>query len=694
MTYDAADGYVLLFSGSSQTQTWTFADGVWTSLGAGPPPRVGASMTYDARDGYVVLFGGTGSSSGGYKNTTYWDDTWTFVHGAWTNVTPARVTASNMPSRRYDASMTYDSEDHVVVLFGGDYLRTFLSDTWEFSGGSWTNVTSVSRSAPSCRFGAGMADDPVDGFVLLFGGDGKKPGGCGSGTNNLTLADSWSFVDGRWTQLSPVQSPPAAWAASMVFDAQDGYVLLFGGIWITDMASGQTWEFSHDNWTEITPVSSPPTSPPARFSASIAYDGQDGYVVLFAGLSEPQKGAPLLQDVWTYQAGTWRSVTGYPLPSPARVSMAMTYDQKDGYVLLFGGLSGTAALADTWKYVGGSWLMLKPPVSPSARYGASMTYDDSPNDDFVVLFGGRSGANILGDTWEFTRGIWTNLTNASRISPSPRYNSAMTFDSNSKVQSVVLFGGEGPSGALRDTWLFSNGNWSEANSSKSPPARWNASLAYDAASSDRYVVLFGGLNGSQIFGDTWEFGNSLEWSGPIGVSGPSPRYGAGLVYDSADGYLLLFGGANASSVLGDTWSYSQGLWKLLPSSPSPSPRSSPGMAYDVVDSLAVLFGGAGAVSSKPPLEGDAWVFSAGTWLNISLGPGLPPPNKGTSTLSLGVLGVDGLVLVVATAVGVALFAVIFVRRRRRYAPPRSGTQGPSPQSAQPSKEVAPPPPQR
>ena len=41
-----------------------------------------------------------------------------------------------------------------MVLFGGDFERNFLSDTWKFVGGQWTNVSATaggSEGIPPCR---------------------------------------------------------------------------------------------------------------------------------------------------------------------------------------------------------------------------------------------------------------------------------------------------------------------------------------------------------------------------------------------------------------------------------------------------------------------------------------------------------------------------------------------------------------
>ena len=55
---------------------------------------------------------------------------------------------------------------------------------------------------------------------------------------------------------------------------------------------------------------------------------------------------------------------------------------------------------------------------------------------------------------------------------------------------VVLFGGDGSSGDLGDTWTWNGTTWTEQTPATSPPARESATMAYDAATGT--VVLFGG----------------------------------------------------------------------------------------------------------------------------------------------------------------------------------------------------------
>jgi PKD repeat protein len=70
--------------------------------------------------------------------------------------------------------MTFDPVTGNVILFGGfSYIPdplppAPLNDTWLFSAGAWTNITS--GLAPRARGAAGMVYDSNDSCVLLFGG--------------------------------------------------------------------------------------------------------------------------------------------------------------------------------------------------------------------------------------------------------------------------------------------------------------------------------------------------------------------------------------------------------------------------------------------------------------------------------------------------------------------------------------------
>lgn len=153
MTYDPTDGYVVLFGGDNGTAnlcgTWTFANGQWNDTGLGcvgsPPLRSFAVMTFDASDGYVLLYGG--------ENLSYpylLDDTWSYVNGAWTTWS---FRPGMDPGPLLGEQMAYDAADGYVLLYGGLNSSNVVSDyTYAWFAGNWTNLTTfVSGTPPPAR---------------------------------------------------------------------------------------------------------------------------------------------------------------------------------------------------------------------------------------------------------------------------------------------------------------------------------------------------------------------------------------------------------------------------------------------------------------------------------------------------------------------------------------------------------------
>lgn len=186
MVYDAARGFVPLFGGyssasgnySNGTWTYTIAGGRLLNLAVAPPPRVGASMVYDAKDGNVVLFGGYGNYTTPLYAQPRYDDTWTFAHGHWTQLFLAK-----RPAQRCYASMAYDTRTGATILYGGwatiGFGGTFDSDTWSFSGGNWTVVTTRPNPMPLTEAGA-AAYDARNHAVIFAGGTSRYTGRIGS----------------------------------------------------------------------------------------------------------------------------------------------------------------------------------------------------------------------------------------------------------------------------------------------------------------------------------------------------------------------------------------------------------------------------------------------------------------------------------------------------------------------------------
>ncbi|MFI5418681.1 MAG: kelch repeat-containing protein [Candidatus Lutacidiplasmatales archaeon] len=520
----------------------------------------------------------------------------------WLNLTPGQATS---PPGMWEGSMAYDPLDGYMVLFGGANLswgahQGVFNQTWTFSKGQWAQIHP--SPSPSVREGAAIAYDPNAGGILLFGGTITQASGD---------RDTWLFAHGSWTNLTGTlaRSPPGRYWAGMTYDAKDGYTVLFGGA--KNYYNGyrnlsDTWRFAHGQWQNISSVST--KNPGARFFPAMAYDVSDRYVVLFGGVTHSWN---VLSDTWKFTGGRW---TQLPVAAPPAVLAAgMTYDAAYGYLILYGGQTTTGSWSsETWRFHAGSWVQLAS-AGPPGRVQLTMAYDDAMG--YTILFGGLcpSGGGACNDTWEFKSGgaAWTNMSGATR--PSARVFSSMAYDGH--LGKVVLFGGWMISGYrqvdLNDTWLFSSGSWSLLATKSAPPGRAGAAFTFDAG--DGVDLLFGGANiTSGALNDTWTF-NGTDWTRMSPAVSPASRSFASLTFDSAVNASILFGGDNYYvGIYAETWEYSAGTWVNVTTRVGTAPPSRFGaaMTYDSADGSLLMFGGDGH-----GLLHDTWVFNGTAWQN-------------------------------------------------------------------------------
>ena len=467
------------------------------------------------------------------------------------------------------------------------------------SGPTWRQLTVPHPGAIGYE---SMVYDARDGYVLLFGG------WDGSSTQGLT----WKFSGSTWTQLHPPLSPPSRYGAAMAFDKSDNYTVLFGGLDSNFTALSDTWKFAGGTWTKLSPL----MNPGGVAYASMANDAKDGYVVFFGGAN-----AALVtqSSTWKFAGGAWTKLVLATHPS-ARYGAAFAYDAHDGYDVLFGGVNGSTWFSETWNFTGGKWTKLTPVAHPGARYLAPMAY--SAKDGELVLFGGASTV-ALSDTWAFVAGAWTKVSSLGH--PSNRYAAAMA--DGSTTLNVVLDGGSTLAGPyVNDTWNFHGLVWTHVTPRVPAPREFDP-MVYDEA--DNYVLLFGGygLSGG-VFGDTWKFANG-GWTQLHPAHSPAPRYGSMMAYDQADGYVVLYGGTNAtySFRFNDTWTFAAGQWSLATNSSGPGPRGYGSLTFDMADNYVLLFGGVGTGG----FLADSWAFQSGVWWQTaSYTPGSSPsPREAT-----------------------------------------------------------------
>ena len=216
-------------------------------------------------------------------------------------------------------------------------------------------------------------------------------------------------------------------------------------------------------------------------------------------------------------------------------------------------------------------------------------------------------------------------------SPPDRYAASMAYDA--ATSQLVLFGGFSDSGVLNDTWVWNGSTWAQVddipagctdNCTDSPPARGYAVMAYDAATSQ--LILFGGRYPEA--GDTWDW-NGTTWTRLAPATSPPARDSATMAYDAQTSRLVLFGGDDGTHIRNDTWVWNGSTWTQVDDSPagcidtcasSPPGRQLASMASDPAGGGGVvLFGGETGNNVSSNLD-DTWVWDGSTWAQVDDSP--------------------------------------------------------------------------
>ncbi|HTP54886.1 MAG TPA: kelch repeat-containing protein [Thermoplasmata archaeon] len=266
-------------SNTAYGDTWQFQNNSWTQLfpPVSPSPRWGGTMVYDPAIDSLVLFGGR-------NITTFYNDTWTFNTTGWHN-----VTSTVAPSPRAFYGMSYDAAADEIVLLGGAVGNyggngspfTYYNDTWTYQGGVWTNITSSAGVAPLGAVISGqMTYDPTDGYVVLTGGV-LRDFPCG-----FVFGSTYIFANGSWSQLRIDGASPPPGEGVMWYDSQLDRVLYYEGA--EDLSGvnceateNELWSYSGGVWTYIPQVGT--SAPAPRTEPMFVDDVADNEQVMFGG---------------------------------------------------------------------------------------------------------------------------------------------------------------------------------------------------------------------------------------------------------------------------------------------------------------------------------------------------------------------------------------------------------------------------
>lgn len=257
------------------------------------------------------------------------------------------------------------------------------------------------------------------------------------------------------------------------------------------------------------------------------------------------------------------------------------------------------------------------PPNPSPRGYVSMAYNSKV--DQVILFGGQTGynkrpANFNGETWiyDVATNQWIQMKPLSE--PAGRSAAELAYDIES--DQVIMFGGATASNwGLDETWAYNynTNTWKEM--AKGPAKHLGARIAYDTES-DR-VVLFGGYDLAHLLNDTWVYDyNSDTWTEMKPSINPLPRNYHTMTYNSKADRVIMWGGDDEKKGDESIWAYdlNTNTWQEIKpgTEPHPSYRDYGAMIYDVKSDRIILFGGLSGGSD----ETWAYDYNTNTWTEL------------------------------------------------------------------------------
>jgi hypothetical protein len=208
-------------------------------------------------------------------------------------------------------------------------------------------------------------------------------------------------------------------------------------------------------------------------------------------------------------------------------------------------------------HLGRSWAKVEPTggVEPPARYSHTMLAYESA----LVVFGGERSAFSFGDVWMFDipTGSWEFVTPTSSASPPPRFDHTATLVGDT----MVVYGGRSGKEILGDMWAFDipSRRWTHVASPSLVGARFGHAAAVRAGSDELY--LFGGYAPATGFttdffkcsvttGDCEDVKTTCQGKGGAGPFPPqlAPRYAHTAVADER--FYYIYGGSNLQSTDG------------------------------------------------------------------------------------------------------------------------------------------------
>jgi hypothetical protein len=252
--------------------------------------------------------------------------------------------------------------------------------------------------------------------------------------------------------------------------------------------------------------------------------------------------------------------------------------------------------------------------APSARYGATVVWDDT--DKLVLVWGGVGPGGYLGTggMYDPEKNTWTTIPTGG-FAPSARSEhtavwATFTVPFQGAARGMIVWGGVDGTGHLGDGAVFDPsakkwvGSVDGAANAPAPTARGLHTAVWDSGL--HQMIVWGGLGfvtttDNQYLGDgaVWDpslTGTATAWA-PVSTGGPTPRAGHTAVFavDSPSS-MIVWGGYDGATYLFDGNQYKSLSWVGL-GSPSPEGREGHTAVWIDNPKQMIIFGGDRGVGS-------------------------------------------------------------------------------------------------
>ena len=222
--------FVMALIFDDEFKTWELNGTNWEESGSIQPSLgEGYSLVYDSVRELTVMFGGSEYND---RDSPATNNLWEWDGETWTLIEPN----TSFPEPRVYHEATFDIDRDRMVVFGGyiDYGNNYFdmtNETWEWDGSHWYHME-PQGSEPGRRTGHAMVYDNLRRRTILYGGGGySRP----------LYSDTWEWDGVQWREVTPETGPGEKIVHAMAYDSRRHRTIIFGGEG-TDY-SNDTWAY-------------------------------------------------------------------------------------------------------------------------------------------------------------------------------------------------------------------------------------------------------------------------------------------------------------------------------------------------------------------------------------------------------------------------------------------------------------------